>query len=105
MRCYSLILLLLSLSLAKILPQESRADKCNYCTVGGSENTYCKYKENVFAQRCSKVDAHGITDQKEKDLIVKIHNDMRRKVAKGEEPKLKDKKAANMIELQWDDEL
>jgi len=46
----------------------------------------------------------GVTVDQQRELV-NIHNNYRRKVAKGEEPKLTSYPASDMMELVWDDEL
>merc|ERR1719315_828370 len=57
-----------------------------------------------FAEGCSHVFYSGVKAE-EKEAIVNTHNAYRRKVAKGEEPELDAWPAANMVSLQWDEEL
>ena len=72
-----------------VTPKTTVTGKCNYCKKFTKRNTYCKYKHKKFAKRClPPVHSYGITKQKEKNLIVRIHNKFRRKVARGKEPKL-----------------
>lgn len=67
----------------------------------GSDNTMCKY--TGMGSKCSGgVCARGLT-QDEKDLVLKKHNDLRRKVAKGQQAG--QPSASNMNELVWDNEL
>jgi len=84
------------------------ADQDKYCDAAtyGADNTMCLYCDSPAV--CSDTMCiAGFTDE-EKQTMLTAHNDYRRKVAKGEEtdgapgPQ---PTAANMIELQWDDEL
>ena len=43
-------------------------------------------------EKCNKVCSRGITAQAEKDAIVAKHNELRRKVAKGQESRVWNKK-------------
>ena len=69
-------------------------------------NKYCGTSKS-----CGNVCRRGITDQSVKDTIVKAHNDVRRKLAKGLEKRGHNMggdpqpKAADMLEMSWDDQL
>jgi len=85
---------------AKVVP-----DNCDYCSLGGTnpyENTFCKNYKGV-ASRCRRVMAKGVEDSV-KQTILDLHNDYRRKIAKGQESRLR-YTASDMMELTWDDEL
>jgi len=75
---------------------------CDYCAID-RDNTYC-HNYRGFAEGCSHVFFSGVKTE-EKEAIVNTHNAYRRKVAKGEEPGLGAMPAANMVSLQWDEEL
>uniref|UniRef100_A0A4Q8KD14 U12-Sparatoxin-Hju1h_1 n=1 Tax=Heteropoda jugulans TaxID=1358901 RepID=A0A4Q8KD14_9ARAC len=65
-----------------------------------AQHTFCLSANNT----CSIL-KRGVTD-KDKKLIVKLHNDYRSKVATGQESHAGGMpKAANMLEMIWDDEL
>merc|ERR1719322_2292045 len=67
----------------------------------GDGNTMCLYKG--MGDACNeKVCSRELT-QEEKDAIVDKHNELRRRVAKGEEGDQPG--AANMAQLTWNDEL
>jgi len=82
-------------------------DSAAYCSLS-EKHTMCKYCGTNMDQ-CGKVCARGITDQADKDAIVAKHNELRRKVAKGEETKglngQAQPSATDMNELKWNDEL
>jgi len=83
------------------------ADKTKYCTLG-QDNTKCEYCGVNTAQCGYQICALGITDEKEKAIIVDKHNELRRKVAKGEETQglyQGQPGASDMNELVWDDEV
>ena len=66
-----------------------------YCAITPS-HTMCQFKPGTVSERCGQVKTHKITEQIKKRLL-DHHNDLRRKVAKGEEPS--QPAAANMREL------
>jgi len=83
------------------------ADQAKYCTLG-QDNTKCEYCGVNTAQCGYQICALGITDEKEKAIIVDKHNELRRKVAKGEETQglyQGQPGASDMNELVWDDEV
>ena len=91
----SLPLLLLAVSLA------TRAQRCpDLYKRFSSQHTFC-----LPPNRACSIVKRGVTEN-DKELIVKLHNDYRSKVATGQErnggglPT-----AANMLEMVWDDEL
>jgi len=65
------------------------------------KNTMCKYKG--IGKECKNKVCLRELSQDQKDQIVKKHNELRRKVAKGEQEGQPG--ASNMLELTWDDEL
>jgi len=75
--------------------------KCNYCDLH-PRNTYCLY--NGVGNRCSEILSSGVSAEQKK-LIVETHNFLRGRVANGSEPHLAGYPAADMIQLQWDEEL
>jgi len=80
-----------------------------WCNTGrfGDDHTMCIYEEGA-QEACGEVSVAGITSQELKDSIVSKHNELRAKVANGQEEQGVDgaqPKAANMMELVWSDEL
>ena len=62
------------------------AYKATYCSIKKA-HTMCKYCGTDTA-KCNKVCSRGITAQADKDTIVKLHNKLRKKVARGEESRV-----------------
>ena len=62
------------------------AYKATYCKIK-KNHTLCKYCGTDTA-KCNKVCSRGITSQADKDAIVKLHNKLRKKVARGEESRV-----------------
>ena len=86
--------------MAKLVP-----GNCDYCTLGGTnpfQNTFCKNYQGV-ASKCGRVLASGV-EESMKQTILDLHNDYRRKIAKGEESMLS-YTASDMMEVTWDEEL
>ena len=78
------------------------------CGAGyGNDNTMCKY--TGIGDKCqNKVCSHGNLSQEDKDEIVNKHNELRRRIAKGQESLGfggSQPPAADMEKLSWDDEL
>jgi len=90
-------------------PKECNKQKETYCKIA-EKNTMCLYC-GVNEKQCgNKICNLGITDPADIKTIVDKHNQLRRRVAKGLEKKGKEGKrgqpgAANMMEVQWDEEL
>jgi len=89
---------------AKQVPKtpDCTADQDKYCSLG-PDNTMCKYcgvnkRESCFKAFCH----HGLT-QIETDLILNKHNELRAKVANGQQ--IGQPSAANMKKLKWSTEL
>lgn len=83
-----------------------------YCNPAnyGTDNTMCIYDEGVFGSNCGSSGpiSSGITDQADKDAIVAKHNELRAKVASGDETQGVgggQPAAADMREMVWSDEL
>jgi len=78
-----------------------------YCSIS-HDHTMCKYC-GTDAKQCNKVCSRGVTDQADKDAIVAKHNNLRRRIAKGQETKglngTGQPPATDMNELRWNDEL
>ncbi|PSN37065.1 hypothetical protein C0J52_25176 [Blattella germanica] len=79
----------------------------DFCKIkcDGNEHTACIYKTR--SDSCNEFVIKDL-QQADKDTIVQKHNDLRRKIAKGEKPTdagAVQPKAANMMEMVWDDEL
>merc|ERR1719510_724895 len=74
----------------------------------------CKYKDDAPHERCTdggvEIISRKVCDQADKDAIVQKHNDLRARVANGDETLGKPEgtgqpKASNMRQLVWNDEL
>merc|ERR1711955_148073 len=57
------------------------------------------------AKTCEEKTIHSGFDQAAKDVIVKVHNELRNKVAMGNETHGAQPQAANMMKMVWSDEL
>ena len=53
---------------------------------------------------CGEILARGVTSREE-EQILSLHNNLRRRVARGEEPQLAGVTASDMLTLSWDQEL
>ena len=60
--------------------------KSTYCDIK-SDHSMCKYC-GTNTDMCNQVCSRGITAQADKDAIVAKHNELRRKVAKGQESRV-----------------
>jgi len=84
------------------------ADYCNVgCDTPGT-HTLCVHDGSKLAGTCSKTKEMSLTSavtDAEKAYIVERHNELRRGIAKGEDTVSDMPNAANMMELEWDDEL
>jgi len=91
-----LILALVGLSLGN--------DYCKLC----SDHTLCKYDGKINSKNCENTIEgnmkYGVDDE-DKKFIVNEHNKWRRIIAKGEDDRIGMKSAADMMEMEWDDEL
>ncbi|XP_011645541.1 venom allergen 3-like [Pogonomyrmex barbatus] len=83
----------------------------DYCNVQSCANkashTLCKYTSTEPAAQCTEWSNRGFNDAQKK-IIVKKHNELRRKVASGQEKSGRpgpQPAAKNMPDLKWDDEL
>jgi len=80
-----------------------------YCSIrcNKGQHTLCMYNGDL-SSRCQRTKQmgfqHTVTDP-EKQIILNKHNALRRKVAEGKESISSMPNAANMMELEWDDEL
>jgi len=80
-----------------------------YCSISCKKgrHTLCLYNGDL-SSRCERTKQEGlqhtVTDA-EKQIILDKHNALRRKVAEGRESISSMPNAANMMELEWDDEL
>merc|ERR1712223_2221349 len=77
-----------------------------YCPLG-SDHTKCQFCD-ADEPTCGNMCSRQIIDQSERDLIVAKHNELRRRVAKGQENKGVgggQPSATNMYEMKWNDEL
>ncbi|PNF13786.1 hypothetical protein B7P43_G12434 [Cryptotermes secundus] len=82
-----------------------RAQSCSYSSVC-SDHTMCKYQG--YGSKCGQPIHSGVTSNSDKQKIVDAHNNLRRKVAKGQETQGKpgpQPSAANMKKISWDNEL
>ena len=85
---------------------DTKDDYCNE-KIYGKDHTMCKYADGK-ASTCGNVMSRGITDQSIKDSIVKKHNELRSKVANGDETNGVgggQPTASNMRSMVWSDEL
>merc|ERR1712055_701703 len=78
----------------------THAENEDYCALGAS-HTMCKFK-GPSSSCTQKTKSRGMT-QASKEAVLAKHNELRRKVAKGEEAGQPG--ASNMRELVWDEEL
>lgn len=82
-----------------------------YCNPAnyGDNNTMCIYEKGVMGAACGdNVLGKGVMAQVNKDAIVNKHNELRARIAKGEETQGVgggQPKAANMLKMIWSDEL
>ena len=53
---------------------------------------------------CGEILARGVSSQVEQEIL-SLHNNLRRRVARGEEPQLAGLTASDMLSLSWDTEL
>ena len=74
------------------------SNKSTYCDIN-SQHTMCKYCGTNTA-KCNLVCSRGITSQAEKDAIVAKHNELRRKVATGQESRVHTKYNKNCMHFQ-----
>uniref|UniRef100_T1IKB6 Cysteine-rich venom protein n=1 Tax=Strigamia maritima TaxID=126957 RepID=T1IKB6_STRMM len=70
--------------------------KCDYEGFG-KEHTMCKYTKHLDCVLASTLSST------QKNLILRLHNEFRQSIANGSDPNFP--KAANMVEMAWDDEL
>lgn len=83
----------------------------NYCNVGSCSDkpshTMCKFSSPTPAKACTQAKSVGLTPEEKRD-IVNRHNELRRKVASGQETKGNpgpQPAAVSMPDLTWDNEL
>jgi len=103
----SMRVLLLSLLAAVAATNEYCSIKC---TIKGITypHTMCTYNKDGLGEKCTKTKELGLrhtVNDAEKKIIVDKHNELRRRIARGQETIGNMPKAANMMELEWDDEL
>ncbi|XP_071626351.1 venom allergen 3-like isoform X1 [Temnothorax longispinosus] len=84
-------------------------DYCNLdsCKLTGSTHTLCKYSSSTPAATCGQVSSVGL-NANDKQAIVKKHNELRQRVASGQEKKGNpgwQPPAVSMPDLTWDNEL
>ena len=77
------------------MDNETKPGLQEYCDITSS-HTMCQFKPGQVSQRCGQLLTHKITEQI-KQRLLDHHNDLRRRVARGEEPS--QPAAANMREL------
>ncbi|KAL7297324.1 hypothetical protein TKK_0009719 [Trichogramma kaykai] len=85
----------------------SLANYCNIESCQGRQHTACRFTGNEKSSRCNKILIDGLTDA-EKEEILKYHNEIRQKVAAGEETRGDpgpQPAAREIPPLTWDDEL
>jgi len=81
-----------------------------YCSksCGNTPHTLCKNNADVLHSRCRETREKNLqraVTEDEKKFIVDKHNELRRKIARGQDDVSNMPSAANMMELEWDDEL
>jgi len=79
----------------------------NYCSIC-ADHTMCKYPTSDFGASCRSPVYAGLMCDTEKQYILDVHNNLRRRVAKGLETMGNpgpQPPAANMRKLVWDEEL
>jgi len=81
----------------------SSSDRWSYSCDYPAGHTMTKYSGP--AKTCVEKTIHSGFDQAAKDVIVKVHNELRNKVAMGNETHGAQPQAANMMKMVWDDEL
>merc|ERR1711955_163829 len=82
----------------------SSSDRWSYsCPGWPAGHTMTKYSGP--AKTCEEKTIHSGFDQAAKDVIVKVHNELRNKVAMGNETHGAQPQAANMMKMVWSDEL
>merc|ERR1719187_1289737 len=87
--------------------------ECNSCDRGFSNATFCSsyvaghtmYKFAGPSEKCAKTIKFRGFSEAGKNHIVKIHNELRQKVASGQETIGPQPGASNMMKLVWNDEL
>lgn len=74
-----------------------------YCDAHGSDHTMCKWTGPSTACTAKMIPNQNVITEEQKKIIVDKHNELKRKVAKGQEP---DQPAAsNMKEMVWNEEI
>ena len=84
-----------------ILPTSFAQVDPKYCRIS-PDHTMCRFAG--VGPACGRPIARGINDD-DKKLLVDLHNQLRAKVANGQEIQGPQPPAADMFELEWDDEL
>ncbi|KAL7299649.1 hypothetical protein TKK_0007410 [Trichogramma kaykai] len=82
-------------------------DVCRLSTCQGKPNTECLFRDYTPSANCGRVMTVGLS-MEEKKAIVDLHNELRMKVARGEELRGApgpQPAATNMQMLEWDEEL
>jgi len=82
----------------------------DYCKIEGSggttgTHTICKFNTPATGSACIEVKRSGKFTTEERKEILKIHNELRAKVANGLETRGPQPNAADMLEMVWDFEL
>ncbi|EZA55693.1 Venom allergen [Ooceraea biroi] len=99
---------LLSLAvLAGVFISANAVNYCNLASCRGKMHTMCAYTSSAPGPNCQQAHDAGLTNS-EKDLIVRKHNELRQRVASGQETRGSpgpQPPASNMQDLTWDDEL
>jgi len=95
-------------SLLLLLVLAGLSQAADYCSLCKGKHSLCLYDGSINDAVCGKTNELGlkstVTDA-EKTFIVDRHNELRRRIANGEDDVSNMPKAANMMELEWDDEL
>ena len=77
---------------------------CDYCALNSGRNTFCRFRDqSPDRAACGEIFANAMTPEERREAL-RLHNALRRRIAKGQEPYFRHQ-AANMLELQWDEEL
>jgi len=94
--------------------EECEVRECNRCDKGFSNATFCSSYPNGHtmiyyaggpSKECTKKTVFRGFTEAEKNLILKIHNELRQKVASGQETHGNQPGASNMMKLVWNDEI
>ncbi|GFG39137.1 hypothetical protein Cfor_06445, partial [Coptotermes formosanus] len=98
---------MLSLILAATLISVASAQTCAYSSIC-ADHTMCKYPTTGYGANCLTPVYSGVTSAADKQAALDAHNNVRKKIAKGQETRGTSgpqPTAANMRKLVWDEEL